>query len=325
MMNDAMEEWIKSGVKDAPFVAEYMLIRAVDEKLATGQTFSIALKAWLRSDADQAPCRAEIVFQKLLELYYRNGIRFEPRDVHLRLLLTSWIKRCEEGQRYEGSEGVLYPAEHIENMVIRLSRESWLSNITGQYAMAIRAWCCQVVGDGPDEPNPVQRAASLIRQVQELTGKMPPFPSNWVLETCCRPQSTLEGRREAYHTAIDTFKICERNARSYFLMIRVLCEQAKELDKAHMEVIEGLFHECCSAGYLTEELVSLVANIATPHALQKLFGLSYHQASAFVQLRNTEEGTLRWNGRLPSALLIENLPQEWSRIGSQARQNESED
>lgn len=325
-MHEAMEEWITSGVNDAPFVVESMLFRAVDEEQATGQTFSIALKAWLHYDADISPYRAEIVFKKLLELYDMKGARFKPRDIHLRLLMTSWVKKCKDGRQYQGLGGHLYPAQHIEGMLAWLSQSKWLSNITGQYAMAIRAWCHQLVGhDGPNEPNPVQRATSLLQELRELTGKMPPFPSNWVLETCCRPQPSLRLRQEAYRTAIDTFQKCERNARSYVLLIQVLCKQTEVLDAAHLEVIEELFKECCSAGYLTEELVSLVASIVTPPALQRLFGLSYQQASAVVQLRNTEDGSLRWNGRLPSALHIRNLPQEWSRIGSRARKMENED
>ena len=150
-------------------------------------------------------------------------------------------------------------------------------------------------------------------------GELPSFPSNWMLDTCCRPQATLERRRESYHAAIHTFRRMKRNARSYVLMIQVLRAQMESLDEDHVEIVEGLFRECCAEGKLTQDLVWLVADIMTPEAIQRLFGVSHQCATSFeflfFFLSKGAQPQIRWNGSPPSALLIENLPSEWSRIG----------
>jgi hypothetical protein len=325
MLNVGMEEWVNSGYS-APHVVETMLYRALENRsfrqTVGGESFAVVLKAWMRSRSENAPYRAELVLRKLLELYESRGQKSAPREVHLRYVITTWISRCSDARRYEGLAGTLYPAEHVEHLVLWFCRKLKNKNVVGTFAMALRAWSTQVVPDGPNEPNIVQRATSLLNKLEEAQGNLPPYPCNWVLETCRRPQATSERRLESTHAAIDTFKRGERNARSFVLLIQVLKAQLETLDEDVIKMVEGLFQECCSLGMLTQEMVGEVAGMLPPESLQRLFGESNQNASSIALAQNESiegQGFVVWNGRSPSALLVENLPASWSCVGSLAR------
>jgi hypothetical protein len=325
--NASMSELLDSEYKGAPFLVEKMLYRALENTSSsrelTGQTFAIAMKGFLRSSDPAAACRAESLFMKLMELYESRGERFEPREVHLRYALSSWLQKSTDGRRYEGLSGELYPAEHCENLLRWTIKKGVCSdNYNGLFALAIQAWCIQKL-DADSQLNPVTRASALLVKLKDLTGKLSAFPCNYVLETCCRPQFTIEDRLHAYNTAIDTFRYGKRNARSFYLITEVLRTQVVDLDDQHVEVVEGLFDECCANGLLTQEMVWQVVAMLPLKSLKRLFGLSHDFAQTIINVRDDElrvvEGDydkrigLRWNRSPPKALLLDRLPSEWSR------------
>lgn len=327
-LNASMGDLIDSGYEGAPLLVEDMLNKALkntsSSRELTGQTFAIAMKGWLRSHDRDAALRAESLFMKLMELYESRGERFEPREVHLRYGLSSWLQKCNDGRRYQGLSGHLYPAEHCENLLRwTVGKQVCTDNYNGLFALAIQAWSIQKLDDESSALNSVTRASSLLVKLKELTGKLSAFPCNYVLETCCRPQTTIEGRLHAYNTAIDTFRSGKRNARSFYLIIEVLRTQVLNMDEQHIEVVEGLFDECCANGLLTQEMVWQVVSILPLKSLKRLFGLSHDFAQTIINVRDEElravEGDydktvrLRWNRNPPKALLIDRLPSDWSR------------
>lgn len=315
-LNGYMEEWIDSGLDITPWVLEAMLERAMTNNSVktqlTGQSFAIVMRAWLKSSSDEAPHRCELLLQQLMELcaLSRGTTRFDPREAHLRYVMTTWLNRCRDGQRMHGLAGYLYPAEHIERLVHKLSQqEPWTKHMTGLYALAIRSWSLQESEHASEQLDQVLRAKSLLDELQRRSPRQnsPPsaFCCNHVLEACCRPGSTVEQRHQAYHTAIDTFRNGQRNSRTFALILRVLRLQAPELDTEHLDVMEGLFHECCAEGLLTQDMVrEMVHSGLGPDVLMRVFGVSYD----FVKSVQEQSQHLP----LPDSLLIRRLPQAWS-------------
>jgi hypothetical protein len=336
-VNQAAEFWIQTGWTYAPDLVEQLMASAWERsrKAAslkpTGQTFAIAMRAWLRcAERDESPHRCELLFQQMNTLHQETSDRYyRPRDEHLRYVINCWLNRCHDGRRYHGLAGHLYPAEHIEAHLqwhIKLgssastsdsfdtTAQDWVKNAAGHYSMAIRAWSKQVV-DEADSVDATDRAVRLLDELERTTERrIPAFPCNWALEIFSQPQATLEMRKKAYDAAIDTFRRGERNARTYVLLLKVLRQQVPTLDQDHRDVIEGLVKACCSSGMLTQDLIWRAVELLNAESLQRLFGLSYQYASLIVQMRDADLDldTMSWKGVPPSALLVRNLPQEWS-------------
>jgi hypothetical protein len=336
-VNQAAEFWCQTGWSYAPDLIEKLMERSWDKNhgtyahlTPTGETFAIAMRAWLRcTQRVESPHRCELLLQQMLNLYEESGDRYiRPRDEHLRFVMMCWLNRCHDGRRYHGMAGYLYPAEHIEAHLRWLvsseptSQSSssvdvssdWVKNVTGHFSMAIRAWAKQVVVDGDDEPDAVERAIQLRDQLKQTLGHLPAYPCNWCLDIFSQPQPSVAKRKKAFDAAIETFRLGKRNPRSFVLIIQVLKSQIEVLDEKHLEIIEELFHECCSCGMLTQHLIWHVVDVLNPQSLQKLFGISYQYASALVQMRENEldQSRMQWTGIPPSALMVRNLPQGWS-------------
>jgi len=326
-LNDAMNQWSMSGWKLAPFLLESMLTRALERtnrigNKPTGESFAIVMLSWLRSSRDDAPYRIELLLQHMRQLYeIKRDSWYKPQEVHLRYLMLAWVNRCASGKRFDGISGSnMYPAEHCESLIQLFQGKPWSDeNITSQFALAIRAWATQRLPspaeEGEDPPNPVQRAMKLLDTLAEsrpADAKLPAFPCNWVLTACGQKQPTEERRREAFHTAIAVVNRAIHNARTFVLAAKVLREQVPELQAEHLSTIEDLFRKASSCGMLTQELISEVVEVARPETLQKLFGISYQYAHLIVQERSKPAGESALYSRTPNALLIENLPQEWS-------------
>jgi hypothetical protein len=336
-VNQAAEFWIQTGWTYAPDLVEQLMASAWERSRRaaslkpTGQTFAIAMRAWLRcAERDESPHRCELLFQQMDTLHQETSDRYyRPRDEHLRYVINCWLNRCHDGRRYHGLAGHLYPAEHIEAHLqwhIQLgssestsdsfdtSAQDWVKNAAGHYSMAIRAWSKQVV-DEADSVDATDRAVRLLDELERTTDRsIPAFPCNWALEIFSQPQETLEMRKKAYDAAVDTFRRGERNARTYVLLLKVLRQQVPALDQDHRDVIEGLVKACCSSGMLTQDLIWRAVELLNAESLQRLFGLSYQYASLIVQMRDADLDldTMSWKGVPPSALLVRNLPQEWS-------------
>ena len=323
-LNQAMEEWIESGWEFAPELIEMMLSEAMNKRhrtniKPTGQTFLVAIKAWLRSRSDEAPHRAELIFQSMLQIFLENKDGFyTPREQHVRLVMTAWLSKCQNGRRYKGTTGLKYPAEHIEALLLSLKGYDWLKNVPGQYAMALRAWAIQKVGAGPDEPNPIERLKHVLDQLEQIeqVEKLPAYPCNYVIEGCRRKSDTVERRQQAYTLAVETFGRSRRNARTFVLMAQVIKRQVRDLDENHIQSIESLFQECCNAGMLTQDMIWEVIEVATVESLQKLFGVSRQYADGIMKVRNgqlinTTGSSLNWKGTLPNGLQCRNLPHSW--------------
>jgi hypothetical protein len=318
-LHDSMEAWVNSDWDLAPELVEKMLewsFTRVDECRPTGQTFMIAIKAWLKSKSESAPYRAELILQKLVELYEHERHKYyRPRENHLRYVITAWMNRCESGRRYYGLAGNMYPAEHVEGLLALYGDADWNDNLHGLYAMAIRTWAKQRMPAGETGPNPLRRSVALLNELAEKTGSLDAYACNWVLEACCQGQQTLERRREAYDTAMDTFCRCKRNPRTFVLLMKVLRAQILEFDLAQQQLVGDLFYECCSMGYLSQDMIWEIASIATPSMLHKLFMVSHQYANFIVQVRDNRAGgsvISVWTENPPTALLVQNLPKGWS-------------
>jgi hypothetical protein len=320
-LHDIMEAWVSSDWDLAPEVVERMLEWSFSrmDNIAcrpTGQTFMIAIKGWLRSKSEDAPYRAELILNKLVEIYdHERDVYYRPREIHLRYVMTAWMNRCEDGRRYYGHAGNMYPAEHVESLLALYGDADWNDNVHGLYAMAIRTWAKQRVPVGETEPNPLRRAIALLNMIGERTGQLDAYASNWVLEACCRAQPTVEKRRESYDAAMETFRRGKRNQRTFVLLMKVLRAQILEFDKAQQKLVEDLFHECCSMGYLSQDMVWEIASIATPSLLNRLFNVSHEYANFVVQVRDNRArgATISvWTENPPTDLLVQNLPKAWS-------------
>lgn len=320
LLNESMESWTRSDWEHAPEVVEKMLewsfSRMTPECKPTGQTFMIAIKAWLTSKSDGAPYRAELIMQKMVQIYDQSGDRYyRPGEVHLRYVFTAWMNRSGDGRRYYGTAGNKYPAEHVDSLLAQYRGADWNDNVYGLYAMAIRTWARQSLPPGETEPNPLHRAVALLNELGELTGSLDAYPCNWVIQACCRKQQTMEGRREAYGIAMDTFRRGQRNPRTFVLLMKALRAQIPVFDAKHHQLVEELFHECCSSGLLSQDMVWEIASIAPAKVLHKLFRIHFNSASFVVQVRDQQSGghdSALWNENPPTSLLVQNLPREWS-------------
>jgi hypothetical protein len=323
ILHDIMETWVKSDWELAPEVIEKMLewsFTNMDNYRCrpTGKTFMLAIKGWLQSKSEGAPYRAELILQKLVQIYEQErDPYYRPREIHLRYVITAWMNRCEDGRRYYGLAGNnMYPAEHVEGLLALYRDADWNDNVHGIYAMAIRTWAKQRVAPGETEPNPLRRSVALLNELGEKTGNLDAYACNWVLEACCRGQQTVEGRREAYDIAMDTFSRGKRNPRTFVLLMKVVRAQILEFDHVQQQLVEDLFHECCSMGFLSQDMVWEIASIATPSLLHRLFKVSHQYANFVVQVRDRRAGGVSiisvWTENPPSDLLVQNLPKQWS-------------
>jgi hypothetical protein len=317
----SMETWTKSDWDFAPEVIEKMLEWSFTRMESyhcrpTGQTFMIAIKAWLRSKSEGAPYRAELILQKLVQIYEQErDPYYKPREIHLRYVITAWMNRAEDGRRFYGLAGNMYPAEHVEGLLALYGNADWNDNVHGLYAMAIRTWAKQRVAPGESEPNPLRRSVALLNEVSEITGSMDAYACNWVLEACCRRQQTMERRKEAYDIAMDTFSRGKRNPRTFVLLMKVLRAQIPVFDQPQQQLVDQLFNECCKSGYLSQDMVWEVASIATENMLHKMFKVSYQYAGFVVQSRDNRAGgpvSAVWTESPPTSLLVQNLPKQWS-------------
>ena len=153
----------------------------------------------------------------------------------------------------------------------------------------------------------------------------------------------MEGKVEAYETAIRTFQRCKHNARTYELMVQVIRIQVADLDDTHRSLIEELFRKCCIDGLLSQDMiVHVVSTARSPETIQRLFGLSYQIAQLILQQREVHMSTytignqknsqshinryhLKNFDRLPASLQIGNLPKEWSmNVGGKKNKNDND-
>lgn len=312
-----------------PFAAEaveLMLERALerqrhrdDFKLKpNGQTFAISLKAWYASKQDDAPMRAELILKKMTELFEAGDHWYRPREAHLRFVALAWLTKCNSGKRYQGVAGNLYPAEHIEALLLHFERSNELPSFSNIYPLGILAWVNQKLGECDDDPDPLEHAVKLLELLFSRSGTYSAYASNLVLEVCARQQSAASRRKEAYEVAIATFSKCQRNPRTYSLMFKVLLAHVDQWGQEHTSFVEEMFHEISSNGLLTQELIWQTACLVPSESLQKLFGVSSRYAQSIVEARDSNKfpspsGPDQTRIRLPSALLVENLPREWTR------------
>jgi hypothetical protein len=342
-LNEALEAWCASGWKQAPYLVESMLTRARNgwsrhTNKPTGESFAIVMLTWLHaqergqynshsgSDPTKVACgeplppqRIESIFQQMLHLYeYENDSWYRPKEVHLRYLMQGWMNQCATGLRYDGISGnQLFPAEHCENLLHMYRSRSWFDgSMRGIYAMVLRAWALQKLdySDAASEqlPNPLKHLVELLDALKDSLPpgeKLPAYPCNWVLDACGKPQPTEARRREAYQTAMSTIGRAKFNARTFVLAAQVLRTQVgPELDVPNLEAMEDLFRKACTCGMLTQDLITHVADVARPETLQRLFSIS----NAFAELLVSERNKPQHNASIPNALLVSNLPHEWS-------------
>jgi hypothetical protein len=294
----------------------------------TSKTFAIAMKAWRLVEN---PNKVELLYENMARIFVeRADSDFQPRDIHVRYLAQSWMRKCELGQRFRGVSGHLYPAEHIERLV--LQNAEWIVNVSGIYSLAVRAWSYQVVEDDADGPDPLSHTNDLLNLIAERlrTDKLHSYPCNWALAVCARNFTSQDDKMVAYHFGVDIFRrIRERNARSYVLMMQVVKSQVGDLSEEHLENISSLFEECRSRGLLTQDLIWEFFEVATIKMLVAMFGVSYSYADILISWRSKnqclEGATFVWKGDLPSALTVEKLPSDWSwnaRWGKKTDKNE---
>jgi len=274
-------------------------------------SIQVIQRAWLRCPLLQAPVRAEDWLHELRENYYLQGQRTEymPREIHVRYALTAWLNVCGTGSAYRGYQGVeLFPAQHMENILLQYCREPWMkpAMLSGLFALAIKGWGMQ-----KGTQDNLDNAFVLLNQLELLLDKLPAFPSNAVLKLCTETESDLSRRQESYHSAIDLYHRCESNARTLVLMVQVIRAQA-DMDATNQETIELVFQEACHKGWVTQELIWELVAVLPSNSLQRLFGISHQYAEAIIDTREAAMSNWKRGCKAPPALLVSNLPQEWS-------------
>lgn len=329
-VHEEMERLYRKRWPDAPEAIQLLLDRALKSPAKnmlrpTEHTFTIALKAWLLSDSDVAPVKSELILQKMMQLYESGDVPFLPTESHMRYVIMAWLQRCETGKRYRGMAGDnLYPAMHIEALLSLFDELNGLSSFSNLYTMGIRAWATQEIGHDEQKPNIVEQATLLLYALAQRLGELPAYPSNWALSACARKQHSLSRRKEAYDAALEIFAQCRRDSRTFVLILQVFKSHIEILDVEHIKVVEELFAECCSNGLLTQDVIWLVISMVPVESIQKLFGLNYVHAELIIKARQkqnltTDLGSDQWTASMPRQVLVEHLPQEWSRNASSAR------
>lgn len=313
----AMDAWSRNKWEFGSEVADGMFQRYLRDKPfpPTMELFTSALKVWMNSSAEDAPVRAELIFQEMLK-YESSAKRLVAHERQLLYLLKTWMPLARTRQRYRGVHGNLYPAEHIENWILLCRDEPWFSNDIGIFTFGIRAWAHQKIDDMAETPRPVQRAAALLYSLGEQhIHRLPPFPYNWVLETCAWPYEG-EKQEEAYSVAMEAFVRSDRNSRTYVALMKVIKVHVNEVDNEHVAFLEESFEDCCARGHLSQEFVWRLVDLLPGPSVEKLFNLTYQVAQSIVEKRQDRLAiswkTAEWRGSTPGALLVENLPPEWS-------------
>ena len=85
----------------------------------------------------------------------------------------------------------------------------------------------------------------------------------------------------------------------------------------NLAAMEDLFRKACTCGMLTQDLIAHVADVARPQMLQRLFSIS----NAFAEMLVAERDKPQHNTTIPNAMLVSNLPHEWSVHADTQRKN----
>jgi hypothetical protein len=121
---------------------------------------------------------------------------------------------------------------------------------------------------------------------------------------------------------MDIFQKTDHDSRSYVRILQVLKEQADALEEGQcQQILVDLFRDSCSSGLVYQATVWNVVNLATVETLQSLFNLPPATARSIAQLRDVhmrhDNRVVSWEGEPPVALVVANLPSQWSRLARQ--------
>lgn len=312
-----------------PPLLEQMLQRALQTSCfcPNGQSFALTMKAWMRSKDVEAPHRVECLFDALNDAYTKTKLdEFRPREAHLRFVLCTWLTRSGDGRRYKGKHGTLFPAEHISSILKRSHDTAWLITPSRMYAIGLEAWYKQHIPyPAAKSYNAVHKASILLRDLQELTGEMPPQVCNWMIQVCSRRQPTSNRRADAVQTAKNVFRDGEKNWYTYVVMSRLL----KSRSSPDVLYLKNMFHDCISRALLSQAFVWYLVATGNTELLQSCFRLSEEEALQVTRQAEKSlvhnSGKFHWKGRAPTVLLVENMPPEWSRFAFAAKNTDPDD
>jgi hypothetical protein len=209
----ALDFWRrKSQWKNAPFVNQAILQRLLREHhtanyadvgflIPTSETFAIAMYSWMESQSPQAPEKIEWLFDQLNLLYeLTHSNSHLPNATHVHLLLSSWLRHCPSGVRFDGKSGTqLLAAQHVTRLLesfdmstIRSCGHAWKNQLlhVRHFGIALKAWAHQRIhkgdnGDNDCHPDQAHEAFAVWKRLVHSTKSVPPpIYSSYVLEAC---------------------------------------------------------------------------------------------------------------------------------------------
>ncbi|KAL7580842.1 hypothetical protein ACA910_001115 [Epithemia clementina (nom. ined.)] len=193
--NSNLEQWRDSGLDDSPLLMQQILsslskrqqhesFNSAANNNIKGETLALVMTAWRQSRYDEAPQWNE------QNLQYMKESNIPIKNLHLRLVLESWLRFCESGERHDGFHGQgLLAAEHIsEHLKQKQVWDTWNPKVL---QVALDAWALQTLLPSDRQNNPLyclENAWSMLRASRSRSSrkKFSAAHCNAVLRCCIR-------------------------------------------------------------------------------------------------------------------------------------------
>lgn len=317
----AMKTWKDSREPMAPRIVQAFLDRIWDplsNHVATGETIALAMHTWVNSTEDESARRVEGILSEAISKYQETK-SYILNETHLDLTLKAWQGLCKAGKRYEGTYGLLYPAEHARSHLDNLQASAvWDPRNYRHYSTCLKAWVYQVLVPTDDETLPAREAASLLENLEKHSCEQAPAPHcNMVMQACVRDDISNSQKPEVYSIAMKTFNNGSHDPYSYILAVEIVKRYANELRDDHLQFISDIVQTCRDSGQLTQTLMYEAIEVLGKEELKRLFHFTDSYADMILKERSTKlrrKGKkLQWKDRqTPRGLQVANLPVSWS-------------
>jgi hypothetical protein len=324
-MHLAMKTWETSLTPEAVLIVDSLLDRLLQptsDFKPTKETFAIVMRTWMVSKEAKRGLMVEYLLLRMRDLRRILGTSIMPNDTHFGLVLDTWQTLSEDGQKYLGKHGLLYPAQHacLHLKDVLQSRQTWADSNYLHYSSCLKAWTRQVLESHDTEIIlPAREAAKLLDQMEYLSGAVPPAPHcNMVIQSCLRDDALLNHKREVYDIAMKTFNKGSHDNMSFILVVDFVKKSFETLEKVHLKFIESIVRVARDEGKLTQALIFEAVEVLGREQLKKLFHFSDSYARIIERERSDMLGRpegkkLVWKWPVPQGLKLQNLPRSWSR------------
>ena len=225
--------------------------------------FNSLINAWSRCSEPRSAQKAEQIL-KWMETQYQAGDKYvKPDEVTFCGVLNAWANHAESG----GAQRAQQIMEHMESLA---PQERGFPQTVVCYNIVIKAWARS--GD----PNAIQHVQRLLERLEGHNSLHPDTTTYSSIINCCAYYNgDHKGRGQVLSFALQTFeKLCgsqdERpNHITYgtlFKAVSKLTDAGKDRD----ELVETLFHRCCSDGQVDAFVLSQVRNACSARVFQEL-------------------------------------------------------